>query len=159
MPEALQVSASAIPPACVVCGTTGSLSARAFQKTYTPPWVYIGLLLGILPVAILMIIGNKTHKLTVSFCQACWDRYHKAQVTSRWMSLLCVVLLAASPVLGIATESWIVGLGLLAAAFGVIIYAGRQLTGVSPKCVKLSREAIVLAIPGHGEVDMARAQA
>jgi len=158
VPEALQVAASAIPPVCIVCGSSSGLSAKPFQKTYTPPWVWIGLLFGIFPVAILMLIGNKTHKLTLSFCQACWERCHKATLTSKLLALPLVVLLVLSPVLGIAYESWIVGLGTLAVAFGIAIYMGRWVSSASPKCVKLSRDAIVLAIPGHGNVDMTQSK-
>src|SRR5215469_11716328 len=46
VPEALQVAASAIPPVCIVCGSSSGLSAKPFQKTYTPPWVWIGVLFG-----------------------------------------------------------------------------------------------------------------
>lgn len=160
MPEGPEVSASAsvTPSVCVVCGSTSSLSLKAFKRTYTPPWVWIGLLFGIFPVAILMLIGNMTHRITVPFCQTCWEHYRKAELGSKLLALPCLVLLVLSPILGIAYESWSVGLGTLAAAVGIAIFMDRQMRSASPKCVKLSRNAIVLAIPGYGNADMSRAK-
>jgi len=157
MTGAVPVVTAAIPPACVKCGSTSAISPKAYQKTYTPVWVYLGLLLGALPMVILMLIGNKTHKLSLSFCPSCWERYHKAQVASRWMLLVFLVMLFGSLFLGIATQSWTVGLGLFVLALVGIIWANRNLDSASPKCVKLGPKTFILDIPGHGNVEVAGA--
>jgi hypothetical protein len=46
----------------------------------------------------------------------------------------------------------------MAMAIAIAIFIDRYTRSASPKCVLLNRESIVLAIPGHGEIDMALAK-
>jgi hypothetical protein len=120
------------PAACVKCGTAEGLSRLWFEKTYTPKWAYVGLLF-------------------------CWNGYHKAKIISNLMALPCLVLFIAGPIFWLAYKSLFVGLGCVAVAIAIAIFIDQYIKSASPKCVSLNRKSIVLAIPRHGEFDLAQA--
>jgi hypothetical protein len=57
----------------------------------------------------------------------------------------------------IAYKSWFVELGCVAVAIAIAIFIDQYTKSASPKCVSLNRKSIVLAIPRHGEIDLAQA--
>jgi len=156
--ETPELSQCVGPVACVKCGTTEGLSRQWFEKTYTPKWVYVGLLFGLFPAAILMLFANKRHRIKICFCSACWNRCHKAKIISNLLAVPCLVLFIVGPIFGLAYKSWFVALASMAMAIAIAIFIDRYTRSASPKCVLLNRESIVLAIPGHGEIDMALAK-
>ena len=56
---------------CLLCGGGAGVQRWSKRFTYTPPWVYFGLLLGLLPAAILSAIATKRETLELSRCAAC----------------------------------------------------------------------------------------
>jgi hypothetical protein len=156
--ETAELSQSGGPVACVKCGTAEHLSRQRFEKTYTPKWVYVGLLFGLFPAAILMLFANKKHRLKICFCSACWDRYHKAKIISYLLTVPCLLLFIMGPIFGLAYKSWIIALSCIATAIVIAVFIDLRTRSVSPKCVLLNRENIVLAIPGYGDIDMAQAK-
>jgi hypothetical protein len=119
--------------------------------------VYVGLLFGLFPAAILMLFANKRHRIKVCFCSACWNRYHKAQIMSYLLAVPCLVFFVAGPIFGLAYKSWFVALACMAIAVAIAFFIDRYARSALPKCTLLNRESMVLVIPGHGEIDMAQA--
>jgi hypothetical protein len=158
MPEKPELSQSVGPVACVKCGTPEGLFQRRFEKTYTPKWVYLGLLFGVLPAGILMVLTNKTHHTNVRFCSSCWNRYRKAKMVSYALAIPCLLLFVAGPVLGLAYKSWVIAVAGITMAIIIAAIMDRYTRSASPKCVLLSRKSIVLAIPGHGDVNISQAK-
>src|SRR5271169_6883228 len=128
---------SVSPVACVKCGTTEGLTLQRFEKTYTPKWVYIGLLFGILPAAILMLFANKRHRINIYFCPACWSRYRKVKVISYLLAVLCLALVIVGPIFGLAYKSWFIALACLAAGIVIAVFMDRYTSSATPKCVLL----------------------
>ena len=56
---------------CVNCGSREGLQSWFLRFSYTPPWVYLGLLLGLIPAAILAAIFTRKATLTFSRCGPC----------------------------------------------------------------------------------------
>jgi len=156
--ETAELSQSVGPVACVKCGTAEHLSRQRFEKTYTPKWVYVGLLFGLFPAAILMLFANKKHRLKVCFCSACWNRYHKAMIISNLLAVPCLLLFIVGPIFGLVYRSWLIALSCVATAIVIAVSIDLYMRSASPKCALLSREKVVLAIPGYGDIDMAQSK-
>jgi hypothetical protein len=152
------LSQSIGPLACVKCGTTESLFRQRFEKTFTPQWVYLGLLFGVLPAGILMLLANKRHRTNVLFCSSCWNRYHRARIVSYSLAIPCLLFFLGGPALGLAYKSWFIALASVAIAIIIAAIMDRYTRSASPHCVLLNRKSIVLAIPGHGNVDISEAK-
>ncbi len=154
MSEQPELSKSVGPVACVKCGTAEDLFRRRFEKTYTPGWAYIGLLFGIVPGAILMLSVNTTHRTNILFCSSCWNRYRKTKIVSYSLAIPCLLFFLGGLSLGLAYRSWLIAVAGIAIAIIIAIAMDRYKRSASPNCVLLNRKRIVLAIPGHGNVDM-----
>lgn len=136
--------------ACVKCGTVSSLEARAFDKTYTPRWVWFGLPFGLIPVAFLMLLGQKKYRLLAPFCRPCWNRFRIAGPVSALSLVATIVLLIVSFFGALTFGSWwllLVGLGI-----GVVVasVAGAYDKRVSPRYARLNREVAEIYVPGIG---------
>ena len=82
---------------CVNCGGAEGVQPWTMRFTYTPPWVYVGLLAGLLPAAILAAIFTRRGTLTFSRCAACKSRMFRLSLVS-W--LIGLGGLVAFPMLG-----------------------------------------------------------
>jgi hypothetical protein len=74
------------------------------------------------------------------------------------LAVPCLVLFLGGPVLGSAYESWFIAVAGLAMAIIMAAIMDWYTRSVSPKCVLLNRKSLVLAIPGHGDVDILQAK-
>jgi hypothetical protein len=61
--------------ACWICAGSEQIALKTKRYIYTPPWVYLGLLGGILPAAILASIFQKRTRLSVPICGQCRRRW------------------------------------------------------------------------------------
>jgi len=60
---------------CLLCGAVGNVTPKDKQFIYTPPWVYLGLLGGLLPAAVLAIVFQRKVKVAVPLCGGCRFRW------------------------------------------------------------------------------------
>ena len=143
------------PAACIKCGATVGLSRYKYERTYTPRWLYIGLVFGLIPAALLMLIISRKHQIMVYFCAACRNRYRIATLVSYLLAIPCLLLLLLGPVFGLAHHSWYLGIGGVAMAIGIAVIIDRYSNSASPRPVLLNEKSIVFDIPRHGLADMA----
>ena len=154
MPEASEIPQAVAERVCAKCGSTDSLSRQWFEKTYTPKWVYLGLLCGLLPGLLLFHLASKRYRIEAPFCAACWKRLYTAKIVSQLVALPCLVLFFVVPIFGIVYSSWLLGIGGLVMGAGIAVIMDLYQRAASPKCVLVTRERLVLEIPGWGRVDM-----
>lgn len=119
---------------CVICGSSQA-SPHERKFVYTPPWVYIGLLGGLLPLVILAVVGQKKARVWVPLCRECLRRWRVGHVGLGLYALLgfvgvpwlCGVVLDA--LVG-KDGMWIgVALGLVlwvVGAFGIKLWISRR---------------------------------
>lgn len=93
---------SEVPMFCVKNGE--EVAAEGWRKkkqiAWTPPWVFAGLLGGVLPLLILMLIGQKKAKITYSL----GDEARKALATKRWVGVGLLLLTAGLIAGGVTNE-------------------------------------------------------
>lgn len=93
---------SEVPGFCVKNGE--EVAAGGWRKNkaiaWTPPWVYLGLLGGLVPLVILMLVGQKKAKVTYSL----GSEARKALNTKRWVGV-GFLLLCAGLIIGTANSS------------------------------------------------------
>jgi len=122
-----------LPSRCIKCNGTDDVRMKRKQFTWSPPWVYLGLLGGILPLLILALVLQK--KATVTYGMCATHRRKKLIVVLISLSGLAfsIMLFVAAAVLesGIPVVFGILGL------LGVLIYAA--IAGPSLKPQKIDR--------------------
>lgn len=159
----LLVDEGALLPArgCVMCETTSGVAPRLRPFVYTPPWVWLGLLGGLLPLLLLALIGQRRASVSLPLCGGCLWRI---RLWNAGVALFAVVGLFALPILGGAlaqplpsSDRWIGILGgFVAWIVGVValkLVADRR----TPRCTfveKGSPKVVTLALPAP---DVARA--
>ena len=142
-----------IPPVCARCGGSRDLEMKSFKKDYTPPIAYIGVLGGVLPLLILVLVLRKRHKMNGLFCPQCWNTFKLYPLFSALFAFLSLGVLIGGIILAIAFAKPGVIFFAFVAAVGFAIYGSYFSKKISPKFVKMNRERIFINIPNYGEVD------
>ena len=90
---------------CVKCGNDAAHGHRIHVTQYfSPRWVWLGLLAGLLPLIPCYLIGRKTLRLSYSLCPEC-DRVEKRK---KWIAAGAWLLLAATALVSIElNDAWI----------------------------------------------------
>jgi hypothetical protein len=137
-----------LPPLCAKCGRPDSLVPREHTFARRSPWVYLGLVLGLLPG--LLLIWDQTKRATVILplcvdCDARWTSTILAQRLAAWSPVgACVVLMLA----GAMTDSL--------ALYGLAAFVAAPAIVVAPVLVRLlltrRRMLRVSAIDDHALV-------
>ncbi len=74
-----------VPGLCVRCGAPATVE-RAKTMSWNPPWVYILLLVGLLPFAIVAVILTKRRRVTLPFCSSHHNHWLSRSLVI-WLSL------------------------------------------------------------------------
>ncbi len=141
---------------CVNCGGQEGLQPWRRAFTYTPPWVYVGLLAGLIPAAILAAIFTRKGSLTFSRCSPCKSRMFR-------MAVICWLIglggLFVFPMLGAFIGQLLdahngtgagIGLGFLVWIVALIVVA--VLGAMSPvKCTLIDNGMVTVRVrnPQH----------
>lgn len=155
-PAYFQMPSPVLPAVCIKCGINSGLSLRNFTKTYTPPLCYLGILMGIVPFLLLVLLLRKNHNLHGAFCDSCWNPFSNASAMSLLFGLGCIFTLIGAVVVGIMTESFFIGMIGFALGIGVAIWGGQYDKKISPKYKRVNSHEVVIEVPGAGEVDFTR---
>lgn len=137
---------------CAICASTDGTIVRSFTKTYTPWWVYLTIVIGLLPAAILALVVQTKHRLTAPFCSRCSTRQKLAPFVSIGSLLLAVIALFGGLIVGLATHSWVVGCFGVAIAVVTAVLAGRFDRSANPKYVKVDSKNVIVDDPTYGHV-------
>jgi len=66
--------------ACWICGGGKEVAPKTKRFVYTPPWVYLGVLGGIIPLVILAVVFQKRATLALPLCSSCKGRWFMADL-------------------------------------------------------------------------------
>jgi hypothetical protein len=76
-----------LPPVCVKCARPPVVFRRDYQFSWTPPWVLLFIVLGVLPYVLLAAAARKRGDLTLPICGDCDRRWRAANA---WLGLSIV---------------------------------------------------------------------
>jgi hypothetical protein len=139
----------------VKCGARHGLTHETFSVTYTPPWAYLGILGGVIPLMLLLFLLRKRHSAEVLFCEDCADRYRLSRYVSPLTAAALAAILIGSVALSVSGGSGmplLVGLLLMAAT---VVGAMWFQSSARPKCARLDGNNAILEVPGVGHVPLA----
>ncbi|MEZ5428528.1 MAG: hypothetical protein R2747_19880 [Pyrinomonadaceae bacterium] len=137
---------------CITCGGTHQISIQTFQKDYVPPVVYLGIFLGLLPVLILILILRTRYRVEVPFCPVCSKNYRLANYLIPFSGIGFLCGLVLSMVAGIAADSLMIGLFLLALSSGLYVFIHRYSLRISPKIKKINGKQMIIKTPVIGDL-------
>jgi hypothetical protein len=139
-----------IPVVCAVCARVDGLEATTIKKVVTRTWVWFLLPLGVLPAALVALVVQTKHTLSLRFCNSC-KRRHQWATAVHWLSALsCIALLFVAVAVGLSMESWLAFLGTMFIAVLIAIASSRFETSVSPRFTVFSATCVEVEYPGHG---------
>jgi hypothetical protein len=101
-----------LPEYCVKCGQDATHGRRTHgARYYYPPWIFLGLFAGLIPLIILSYVGRKQLDISYSLCPDCVRR----QKNKKWIAVGAWIVFAgelyASLVLG--NVALLIGAGFL----------------------------------------------
>ena len=143
------VHGAPLPPMCCKCATRDGLKGRHATIVWVNPLAWLGLLGGLLPLALMLAFMQKRVTVMLPICMSC-DRRWTHGTVFRWLSFLAPFVLAPviGAFLGLFTES--------DEAFGIGILVGFVLLILMPlltvKLVSEPRAIIAKRIDDHRAV-------
>jgi hypothetical protein len=87
-----------LPPLCIKCGGSESLEPRHHEFRYRSGFLYLALLLGLIPGLVLLLTETRRAPVVLPLCPPCNDRWKRAATVRRIAGLLTVALLVVSVV-------------------------------------------------------------
>lgn len=73
----IPVSGAVLPPICCKCGARDDLRARVASLVWVNPLAYLGLLGGLFPMMILVLVLQKRAHVTLPICGRCNERWSR----------------------------------------------------------------------------------
>ncbi len=137
---------------CAVCGARHGVTLKQYSRTYTPPWVYITLLAGLIPAAIISLVVSTRHELTVPFCVPCRRKHGLIPVANFFAVIGLLIVLVVGGVYAATMDTWApFGFSILLA--GVIIAAtARFVRNAQPQYLAFDANSVVIRDVVHGPV-------
>jgi hypothetical protein len=140
------VQGAQLPPVCCKCGTEHGLKTRFATMVWVNPLAWLGLLGGLLPLALMMAFMQKRCQVMLPICQPCDTRWTHGTIF-RWLSFLAPFVLG--PIIGALIGLFVEG----DAAFGIGILVCFVLLLAMPlatvKLVSEPRAVIAKRIDDH----------
>lgn len=119
----IPVNGAVLPPVCCKCGTQHGLRGRPTNLVWVNPLAYLGLLGGLFPMMILVVVLQKRAHVTLPICAACDLRWSRG-VLYRYLALIApfVLGLAAFYVADAIWDDVGTDVGVAFATFIVLIF-------------------------------------
>lgn len=140
------------PPVCSICGTNNDVAVRVFQRTHTPSWVWLFLVFGILPAAILALALQVKHNLRLPACAKCGQRNSWTGVVSWFSIIACVFLLFPAVALAVQFKSGLVFLGACGVIATIAYLAGPFERRANPRYTEFTKRRVEIDVPGQGRI-------
>ena len=109
-----------LPLFCVRCGEPTTVSVRKVCSWH-PPWLYLVLLFGVLPYAIVLAFARRKCSLVVPLCESHLLSYRRRRWVGIWIMLAGIPLAVVAGVVSPenAGWGWLVGIVTLFVGFAV----------------------------------------
>ena len=137
---------------CVKCSGRRDVYLQNFKKDYVPPVAYLGIIGGILPAVILVLVLKVTHHLTAPFCGECWTKFRKIRTVETLTNLGFFALFIGGMFAGFALESKFIFFFFFAVSIALVVWGQNYKKKNSPKFKKVDRRQVVIDDPTFGEV-------
>lgn len=138
---------------CVMCASSEATSMER-KFTYTPSWVYIGLLGGLIPLIILAVIGQKKATVWMPLCNRCLWRWRLGEAGLLLFALGGIFGLPAlfgtvAQAIGRKQDAFVVGLliGFVVWLVGVVLLKLHVSRKMQVRCVLVENGEASLAFP------------
>ena len=145
-----------MPMFCVKCGGSQNTNLQSFKKEYVPPVAYLGLLIGLIPGAILIAVLRTMHHINAPFCAECWKKFRRVTVVETLSALSFFVGVMIAVVFAIAFNSVFVFFLFCAATIGVIIWGQIYKSQSSPKYKSVDSRQVVINSPVVGDMSFVK---
>lgn len=142
----------AMPLCCVKCAGRRGVEMQNFKKDYVPPVAYLGMLLGLLPTVILILILRVKHQLSAPFCGECWSKFRKVSIIENSTGIGFFVLLIIGGILTFSFNSGFPFFVCFAFSVGLLMWGQIYRKNHSPKFKKIDRKQVIIEDPTYGEV-------
>jgi len=137
---------------CAVCGSRDRVAMATYTKIYTPPWVYVLLLAGPIPMVIVSMIVRTTHDLTVPFCATCATRRKYAGLVSGLSAVAAMTVFLVGIIVGVNYQSVAAFVAGVLLAGVIAVAAGRYDKTSQPAYLKLDGSNVVIQDVSRGPV-------
>lgn len=137
---------------CAVCGARHGVAMKQYSRTYTPPWVYITLLAGVIPAAIISMVVSTRHELTVPFCTRCRRKHSLIPVANFFAVIGVLIALTVGGVYAATMDTW-APFGFSILLSGIIIAATAHFVrNAQPQYLAFDANNVVIRDVVHGAV-------
>lgn len=109
---------SLFPPRCIKCNSPDNLKWKIRQLTWAPPYLYVVLLIGVIPALIILMLLQRKAKVQMAVCTVCRKKVRMRALIAWGIFLLSVV----SIVLAIALDKGVIAIAFPILFLGAIIY-------------------------------------
>ena len=135
-----------------MCGVRHGVALKRYSRTYTPPWVYITILIGLIPAAIISLVVSTRHELTVPFCTRCRRKHGLMPVVNFFAVIGVLIALTVGGVYAATEDTW-APFGFSILLSGVIIAAtARFVRNAQPRYLTFNADRVVIHDVVHGPV-------
>ncbi len=141
------VHGAAFPPVCCKCGTRSDLRARTANLVWVNPLAYLGLLGGLLPMMVLVLVLQKRARMDVPICGRC-DRRWSQGVVFRYVAVVAPFVLGLASFY-VADAIWDDVVTDMIAAFAVFLVLIVALPIAVVKLVSEPRALTAVKIDDH----------
>ena len=141
-----------MPMNCIKCGDRNNLALQTFKRDYVPPACYLGMFIGLLPMAILVAIFKVTHHITAPFCGGCWKKFSRVNLYETLSTLFFFVGFIVAIFAAFALESGLAFFAVFALTIGVIVSGQVYKKKHSPKFKRIDKREVVIDAPLVGEI-------
>lgn len=109
------------PPECMICAERQATNNVYQNLIYYPPWVYFGLLGGIIPLAILMYAYKKEETVSLRFCDECYGKFKSLTPMGCGVGFICFLLFIGM-IWAFVSEQNAVGFMAILILIGIPVY-------------------------------------
>jgi hypothetical protein len=142
-----------LPEICVVTGQRHGVEWRSRDFIWTPPWVFVLILLNVLILLIVAMVVRKRVKLELPYAPGVYDRWRKGAIGSGLVVVLGIVLMVAGFAMMAVSEGsspvllWL-GLAVVVGSLVGMIVGARVLShDRGPKIKKVTKTEVILLLP------------
>lgn len=137
------------PPQCMICAEQQATKSINQNYYYYPPWVYVGLLLGLIPLIILILIFQKQQRVNIQLCELCHSRWKMLPTFGCLVALVAFGILMAM-IFFFSENQTVLGFLMLILLIGMpIYYVIAHNNKYAITCINIDDRFITLNVPNN----------
>lgn len=137
-------------PFCMTCGADQELTFKTETRTRVPGWVWIIVLLALLPGLIVALIVQAKHKFVVVACRKCVRRKRWSAVFMVCAFFVILALMCMGIAIAVDQKSWLIGIAFSVVALGIGVVAIKIDKRANPVFPVFTKERLEVQVPNRG---------